>query len=101
VAIAPAEVISRDMCRDAFNYASKNDIVHYGHPLHVYYRADAMFGNSEQEKIEYLMKESNIYNQLILLEPHEGAKGLDHELQSPTFIPKIVEHNDIMGVQNR
>lgn len=89
VAIAPATVISRSLCADSFNYASKNDIVPSGEILSAYWRA-CDIGETEVE--EMLINSVNLQNELIWLPPHEKAEGFDHAFQSPTFVQLIGKH---------
>jgi hypothetical protein len=88
VAIAPAVVISDELCYQSFNYASKKDIVHFGENV-VACIAFALRGDDFQDHIGAEMLHRHIENkaQLILLEPHEGSEGIDHEFISQTFDP--------------
>ncbi len=97
VAIAPAVVISSELCYQSFNYASKKDIVHRGEDviatLGLY---GAIFHDEDTAGPDMLRQqilETYCKNkaQLILLEPHEGATGIDHNLTSPTFIHHITQ----------
>lgn len=87
IAIAPAVIISKDLCYDAYNYASKRDVVNYGELCYA-----SGFDMSEcgvSKTVEMLM---NLRKELILLDPHPEATGMDHDFQSPTFIKTIIKH---------
>ena len=88
VGIAPGKVITKDLFYDAYDYASKNDIVHLGEDLVAQITAD--LNDTDREKILHTLSESKA--QLILLEPHKDATGLDHEFISPTFSNVIKFH---------
>jgi hypothetical protein len=94
VAIAPAVVISDEMCYKSFNYASKKDIVHRGEDV------IAMIGFAIQDAstedavmLQQQRLETHRRNkaQLILLDPHKGATGIDHEFLSQTFVHRIIQ----------
>lgn len=89
VAIAPAMVISKDLCYDSFNYASDKDIVPDGELLMLYCQGCAQ-GEEEREKM--LIDLPKVHDQLIRLTPHEDAAGIDHDFQSPTFIEELQQH---------
>jgi hypothetical protein len=91
VAIAPAAVVSSDLCYQASNYASKEDLVPCGELLSLFWQACSM---GETDREEFLMNMSNMQSELIRLEPHQGATGNDHDFQSPTFTPVIKKHLD-------
>jgi hypothetical protein len=80
VAIAPAAVVPRELCHESFNYASKKDVVHLGELI---YRSAL---DSNECGISKLLEMTlDHYEQLILLDPHPDAEGIDHDFQSPTF----------------
>jgi len=81
VAIAPAVIITDDLCYKSFNYASKKDKV---------YLAEMMF--TSMVDIEGGRQALADLEHLILLEPHEGASGIDHDFDSPTFTKIIEDH---------
>jgi hypothetical protein len=84
VAIAPAVVIPKGMCFASFNYASKNDLIPYAEvALHIA-SDDPLVREVAQQKWE------EIKNELILLDPHPDATGMDHKFESPTF-KRIIE----------
>jgi hypothetical protein len=89
VAIAPAKIISKKMCCDSFNYASEKDIVYLGDILTSYWNA---YNEGDIEREKMLIVASKMHSELILLKPHEGAIGLDHEFQSLTFVERIKLH---------
>ena len=70
LSIASAEIIPRELCFDAFNYASKRDFVT---------RTD-------------IAGMSKYGDQLILLDPHPDAPFFDHGFNSPTFTEVIEYH---------
>ena len=87
VAIAPGAVISKKICYQSYNYASKKDPVPHGEMFFA--------GLNEPEIRKELVKEVvERRKELILLDPHPNASGLDHDFQSPTFKSYIYEHLD-------
>ena len=87
VAIAPGAVVPKSLCYESFNYASKYDIVPHGELAFT-----SAFDSSEtgiSKRTEMVLE---LQNQLILLDPHPDAKGLDHDFQSPTFTDIIEKH---------
>ncbi len=79
VAIAPAKIVPTETCYKSFNYASENDIVHYGELIHPSFFDPNETGMSPVLKMKLEQRE-----QLILLEPHPDAKGIDHDFQTET-----------------
>lgn len=88
VALAPAVVVSRDLCYDAFNYASKDDLIPTLGTLCAYVIEG---GKGEKEREKMLQELSQLYGQLIFLESKSDSWiiGADHELQSPTLREEI------------
>lgn len=87
VAIAPAAIVPKKSCYDSFNYASKKDLVHIGELVH----ASALDPNEcGTSKLLEMMLEN--HEELILLDPHSEATGLDHSFQSKTFEDTIKGH---------
>ena len=87
VAIAPATVIPRELCNESYNYASKSDVVHFGELI-----VPGFFDTSEtgvSKPMEMILEHRD---QLILLDPHPDATGIDHGFQSPTFEDPIENH---------
>ena len=82
VAIAPAAVITTDLCFTAFNYASKKDIVPKGELIHSAI-VDKLLPFSSTDHLAEA-KDRQLAT-LILLDPHPDATGIDHDFQSPTF----------------
>jgi hypothetical protein len=86
IAIAPAAIVPRRLCFKSFNYASEKDIVYKfepsaPRPIESITLDDVMiptFGKAMDHRDE-----------LIILQPHSGAKGIDHEFQSPTFLGRL------------
>lgn len=87
VAIAPAAVVPDDLCFKSFNYASKRDIVPFGELVF----AGALDTNEvgSSRAVEMVLEHRK---QLILLDPHPDATGIDHDFQSPTFLGTIRRH---------
>ncbi|MBS0626396.1 MAG: hypothetical protein JSS32_10130 [Verrucomicrobia bacterium] len=85
VAIAPAKVIPKELCFNSFNYASTRDIVHYGELFH----AGLLDTHDFRTSVPMNMAQEH-REQLIMLEPHPEATGIDHDFQSPTF-RKVIE----------
>lgn len=80
VTIATAKIVPKNMCYMSFNYASKRDVVHYGELLKM--------PVLDSDDPNFLAELENILAEraeLILLEPHPDAIGIDHDFQSPTF----------------
>ncbi len=89
IAIAPAEVVTRDLCYDSFNYASKKDVVPLGGQLAAYWQACNL---GDEDRGEMWTKVAKMQSEIIWLDPHEGATGIDHDFQSPTYRDKIIQH---------
>ncbi len=89
VAIAPAAIIPKELCYDSYNYASKNDPVNYGELFWAASLDSTECGMSK--KVEMVLE---LRNQLIILDPHPDATGIDHDFQSPTFVKTITGHLD-------
>lgn len=85
VAIAPAAVVPKNLCFASFNYASQRDPVPYGAAAFSY-DADASYEERMAEPNRQALKE------LILLDPHPDASGIDHNFDSPTFTKTISDH---------
>lgn len=81
VAIAPAAIIPRELCHASFNYASKKDKIYLGEIL-----------CKSMRDVDQGQQAAKDFNQLILLEPHKDATGIDHEFESLTFLPMILNH---------
>lgn len=88
IAIAPATVIPEGLCYDARHYASKRDPIHLGEDIHTLALADI---NGEPIRTELIKQLIANKQRIIFLEPHPEAKGIDHELESPTFTPTIIQ----------
>jgi hypothetical protein len=87
VAIAPATVIPEDMCFQSFNYASKKDIVPLGELVFAGALDTREIGISPV--VEMALEHRK---ELILLDPHPDATGIDHDFRSPTFEKIIKDH---------
>ena len=90
VAIAPAAIVPDELCYRSFNYASKKDIVHYGELLHA-----GALDTSEVGVSKNLARILENREQLILLDPHPDATGIDHEFESLTFREIIRDHIEV------
>jgi len=88
VNIAGATVIPEEMCFHAHNYVSKKDIVHYGEDLAL---SIALLADDE-DRADFLRSFVDNKSQIIYLEPHEGATGIDHSILSPTYASTIRKH---------
>lgn len=91
VAIAPAAVIPKKLCFQSTNYASKKDVVPLGELIFAGF-------NEPEIKQELLETAWQHHKELILLDPHPDATGIDHDFQSPTFT-KII-HGRIIDYIN-
>lgn len=86
VAIAPGAIVPKRLCFKSFNYASENDIVYKLEPpppppvvaLTIDDVIIPTFGEAIDDR-----------NELIILLPHSGANGIDHEFISPTYQPYL------------
>jgi hypothetical protein len=91
VAIAPAVVVSDKLCYQSYNYASKKDLVHYGEDVVAYFQT--AFGPEDESRPLHLLESlSENKDELIVLEPHEGAEGIDHGILSPTYKNVVQKH---------
>ena len=88
IAIAPATVVPLGLCYASRHYASKRDPIHLGEDIHTLALADINGEPIRTELIKQLMANKQ---RIIFLEPHPDAKGIDHELESPTFTPTIIQ----------
>lgn len=89
IAIAPATVIPLGLCYDSQHYASKRDPIHLGEDAHTLALADI---NGEPLRTELIKQLIANKQRIIFLEPQPGAKGIDHEFESPTFTPIIHDY---------
>lgn len=91
IAIAPAEVVPRELCYNSLNIASKKDYIPYGEIVHASFRADYL---NDEERTALYQKIADNQGQIIWLEPNGTTDllDLDHALQSPTFIPTIKDN---------
>jgi|GEM_PF-2886471 len=92
--IAPAAVISSNLCYRCIPLASKRDIVPYGEILHGVMSLIIPTNPAPLFHAIWLNKD------LVRLEPHPAASGMDHDIESPTFQKRIknvitdyLEHN--------
>lgn len=85
--LAGAKIIPERMCYKSFNYASKNDIIHYGELLH-----GGFFDSNETGTSYHMQTLIEDREELILLDPHPDAKGIDHNYRTPTFRKPIENH---------
>jgi hypothetical protein len=89
VSIAPSVIIPGEICFKSFNYASEKDLVPYVELARWSAFDTNEFGLSKLVEIAIEQRE-----QLIRLPAHAGAKGLDHDFQSPTYARIIKDHID-------
>jgi RHS repeat-associated protein len=80
VTIAPAAIITDNLCRESYNYLSKWDPLPFLCDKKV---RDSVFNRS-----------SNVSANIIWLDRAKGAPWWDHSFQSPTYLPKLKEHVD-------
>jgi len=70
LAIAPAEIVSKTLCYESYNYMSRRDFVtHFD-----------------------IVGKMRHRDELIVLEPHPDANFFDHDFLSPTFAEPIKRH---------
>ncbi|HVW99958.1 MAG TPA: hypothetical protein VHA52_05945 [Candidatus Babeliaceae bacterium] len=83
VAIAPATIVPKSLCFDAFNYASKRDPIPYGEA--------ALHAGLDGPPVQFIGQiAQEAHRELILLDPHPEVWGPDHDFVSPTFKSVIV-----------
>jgi RHS repeat-associated protein len=83
LAIAPATVISDNICFKAYNFSSKRDFI----PCARWVTSQACFnsmpfGTDIEKRYSY---SARTFKELEFLTPHPNAKLLDHSFNSPTF----------------
>ena len=89
VNIAGACMVPKRLCFHSHNYASEKDIVYLLSTAYTHFTATGGYG----EKSHPLLEQERLdAKELIVLKAHEGAKGLDHEFQSPTYAGVLREH---------
>ncbi|MBX9838518.1 MAG: hypothetical protein K2X69_09425, partial [Silvanigrellaceae bacterium] len=82
-----ARVIPDRMCYKAFNYASKNDIVHYGEIVFA-----SFLDPSDMESSDLMQTLIQDRKELVFLDPHPDAEGIDHGFDTPTFEDVLGKH---------
>ena len=87
LAIAPAAVVPDELCFASFNYASKRDIVPMGELVFA-----GFFDTDDVVQSQGMKIAQERHQELILLDPHPDATGIDHDFQSPTFLQIIDKH---------
>ncbi len=97
IAIAPATLIPTNLCYKSYNYASKADIV----PNAEIYLCSAetaivnsLTGYKGRLLDERLQKAIANRGELIILEPHPEAEGMDHNYRSRTYFKVLFQHID-------
>ena len=80
VAIAPAAIITNDLCYRSFNYASKKDPIPYAEAAHA-----GAFNTNEFRDSDRYKQAIEERAELIILEPHPEASGPDHNFDSKTY----------------
>jgi RHS repeat-associated protein len=78
--IAPAAIITDDLCHKGYNYLSKGDLLPFLCDKKV---RDNVFNRS-----------SDVSANIIWLDRAKGASWWDHSFQSPTYFPVLKEHVD-------
>lgn len=89
VAVAPAAIVSKALCYEAYNYASSKDLVPYAE------LASAIAEQLSPLPNGRLNEALEARKQLIILDPHPDATGIDHDFQSLTFLEVIKKHIDL------
>lgn len=87
VAAAPAAVVPKRLCFKSFNYASEKDFIYKLEPAPsqtVPYRLDGVIVPAVGEAIDDR-------GELIILEAHSEAQGIDHEFQSLTYQDALIK----------
>ena len=88
VAIAPAAVVPRHLCFHSYNYASENDFIYKLEPPPpppvVALSIDSVIIPTFGDPMDYR-------GELILLQPHPEAEGIDHPFKSPTYQPVLFD----------
>lgn len=87
VSIAPAKIFPEACCHRLVQYASKRDCIYLAELTHA-----GFFDTNEVKVSERSQKILEEMENLILLDPHPDAKGLDHGFESPTFKPILEAH---------
>lgn len=87
LAVAPAVVIPKRICFQVFNYASKKDPIP-GLEVALYQHLKRLHKPIPKELQDVVER----HKQLIRLEPHPDATGIDHDFQSLTFKDQIKRH---------
>lgn len=84
IAVAPGAIVPKRLCFKAFNYASEKDVV---------YKFEPPFPRPVDDVLLPAFEESDVVEraELIILKAHPGATGIDHEVQSLTFLPYLKE----------
>jgi hypothetical protein len=94
IAVAPATIVPSDLCYKSYNYASKSDLVP---------NAGIYLNMSKNIVIDHLksihvgtnkdsQETKNLHYELILLDPHPDAQGIDHNYQSRTYFKVLLHH---------
>jgi len=91
VAIAPADIVPKELCFQSFNYASEflRDLVPSTGTAVKLLGASSLEG---EDRVNILGRIISDASQLIRLDAHPDAPLWDHALQSPTYVDKIYKH---------
>jgi hypothetical protein len=81
-------VIPKRLCFRSYNFVSKRDIVPH---LQFAFKGFLTANLSDEDQQEIFQQEKLDAQEIIVLEPHKDATGLDHSFQSPTYAGKIEE----------
>lgn len=87
IAIAGSAVILKKLCYDSYNFISRRDIVPLGETVIGLLRSGSL---DDEERAELLKELGENRQELIILEPHPEAKGLDHGFRSKTYEPDLI-----------
>jgi hypothetical protein len=90
VATAPAAIISKKICYRSFNYASKKDPIPKAEFNLMFSASLEIEDVNERLQVQKMLRDKQ--DELILLDPHPDAKGIDHDFQSPTFKFRLKDH---------
>jgi hypothetical protein len=85
IAIAPAAVVSKNICYRSFNYACKTDIVPDGEVIFAVLTSPIGLQHQLTAALEHRQE-------LILLDAPPDSNGLNHDFQNPVFQEVIKDH---------
>lgn len=85
-AFAPAAVVPKRLCFQSYNYVSEKDFIYKLEPL---LPPQVVSLTMDDVLIPTFGEEMGDRAEVIILAPHPGAKGIDHEFQSATYQPPL------------